>query len=94
MLWLATTTIVFRVVLLGVPQAPSDECNIRFGRGDAALRLFLEHVQDVHGRREPHGVDCPVRTGRIVLNELENPGTAKSYERPRAGRTITVLRIE
>src|SRR5438552_12330126 len=57
-----------------------DELHDVCRRLDAFPRLFLEHVQPVHGAGAFHRVHSPERAPVIVRNDFENSSSAEALE--------------
>ena len=65
---------------LGDFQPGANDVDVPFWRGDPALALLLEAVQDEHGFLELHGVDGAIRAAGIVCDNLERSSAPESVK--------------
>src|SRR5437868_3290772 len=63
---------------LGNLQPGANELQVLLRRGDSALALFLEAVEDKYGFLEFDGVDRSVGPACGILNNFQHAGAAKS----------------
>jgi len=68
-----------------------NDLHLLFGRGDSALTLFLEAVQNENCLFELDGVDGPVRPAGIVFHHLQHAGATESLQHLGGVMLFTVL---
>ena len=74
------------------PRQPSaDDVHVCPRRGDPALALLLEAVQDEHRFRELDRVDRSIRAAGIVFDHLQHAGTTEALEH--LGRIVLVAHL-
>jgi len=64
----------------GLSQALANEVDLSLWRGNAALRFFLESVQNINRFGEAGRIDRSLRSASMLSNDLHDRRTSKAFQ--------------